>query len=172
MNVFHQNRLNRSPAPPGTPGKVAILATIAVFVCLPAFGQDQQSSIKKTAEHSVSSTKTYSVKLKPPEQKQYCKANTALEYYQSDDVAEVNVEIKNEDCVASSGSFTVRIRYRTEEDEVVNLEFDETWQREDDQNILFGRQYPIGKNVDLVRVRASRMKCVCAESEDENENQE
>ena len=168
------NRLNRSPGPLSTGRKAAILASIAVMAYLPVSAQGQQTSTSETSEYSSSAEKTFTVKLKPPKKKQYCKANTAIEYYQSDDVAEVNFEIKNEDCVASSGSFTMRVRYRTEEDEVVDLEFDETWQREDDQNILFGRQYPIGKNVDLVRVRASKMRCVCAEddSEDANDNQE
>lgn len=166
------NRLNRSPGPLGADCKIAILASIAVVACLPITAQGQQSSISETSEYSNSSEKTFTVKLKPPERKHYCKATTAIEYYQSDDVADVNVEIKNDDCVTSSGSYTMKVRYRTEGSEVVNLEFDETWQREDDQNILISRQYPIGKNVDLVRVRAGKMRCVCAESKDENENLE
>lgn len=162
----------QSPATLSTGRVIAVLATIALVVGLPVSALGQQTSTSETSEYSNSSEKTFTVKLKPPKQKQYCKASTTTEYYQSDDVAEVNVEIKNEDCVASSGSFSMRVRYRTEEDEVVNLEFDETWQREDNQDILFSRQYPIGKNVDLIRVRPARMKCVCAESEDEDENQE
>lgn len=145
--------------------------SIVVLISMPLSAMGQQSSTSETSEYSNSSEKTFTVKLKPPKQKQYCKANTAIEYYQSNDVADVGIEIRNEDCVASSGSFTIRVRYRTEEDKVVNVEFDETWQREDDQNILFSRQYPIGSNVDLIRVRAAKMKCVCAESEDEYDNQ-
>ena len=159
------NRFDLSRDSLNTGQGAAALVFVAMILSAPISAQEQQ------VIEGLQSEKTFTVKLKPPKQKQYCKANTAIEYYQSDDVAEVNVEIKNEDCMASSGSFTLRVRYRTMENEVVNLEFDETWQREDDQNIFFNRQYPIGKNVDLVRVRTARMKCVCAESEDENENQ-
>ncbi len=151
--------------------KAAVFASMIALAGLPLSAQGQQSSTSETSEYSNSSEKTFTVKLKPPKQKQYCKASTTTEYYQSDDVAEVNVEIKNEDCAVSSGSFTMRVRYRTEEDEVVNLEFDETWQRDDDQDIILGRQYPIGKNVDLVRVRPAKMRCVCTKSEDELETE-
>jgi hypothetical protein len=164
-------RLNRSCDPQSLRSKLAVAASIVALASLPISAQGQQASTSETIEHSSSSERTFTVKLNPPKQKQYCKASTTTEYYQSDDVAEVNVGIKNEDCAASSGSFTIRVRYRTEEDEVVNLEFDETWQREDDQDILFSRQYPIGKNVDLMRVRPARMRCVCTENEDELENE-
>ncbi len=165
-------RLNQSCDRKSSVNNFAVLASIVFFASLPLIALGQQTSTSQTSEHSSSSEKTFTVKLKPPKQKQYCKAQTVTEYSQFDDVAEVNVEIKNEDCAASSGSFTMRVRYRTEADEVVNVEFEETWQRENDQDILLSRQYPIGKNVDLVRVRPARMRCVCAESEDENENQE
>lgn len=166
------NRCKRSYGPRRTARRAATLVTTALGACLPLLAQGQQTSTTETSEYSSSSEKTFTVKLKPPEQKQYCKARTTTEYYQSDDLAEVNVEIANDDCAASSGSFTMRVRYRTEDSEVVNIEFDETWQREDDQNILLSRQYPIGENVDLVRVRPAKMRCVCAESEDENEKQQ
>ena len=154
--------------------KAIALASIVLLASLPASAQGQQTSTSETSEYSNSSEKTFTVKLKPPEQKQYCKASTTTEYYQSNDMAEVNVKITNPDCAASSGSFVMRVRYRTEDSEVVNVEFDETWRREDDQDILFSRLYPIGENVDLVRVRAAKMRCVCAEDDsgDENDNHE
>jgi len=128
------------------------------------------AALDQQEEHTRSADKKFTVKLEAPHHKQYCKAGASIEYSQRDVIARVNMEINNDDCAASSGSYTMSVRLRNDEGEVINLDFDESWQRADDQPILLKREYPIGKDVDLIRVRARKMKCVCAEIDSEGEN--
>jgi hypothetical protein len=44
------------------------------------------------------------------------------------------------------------------------LEFFESWQRQDDQPVKFSATYPIGENVDLLRVRPTQSRCTCADA--------
>jgi len=143
-------------------------ASLAVFASLPLHAQEDQAPTERQTQ------KKFIVKLVPPRQKQYCNAGSTIEYFQNDDIAAVTGEITNEQCGASSGTYTMNVRYRDQEGELQELDFDESWQREDDQTVKFKREYRIGKNVDLIRVRTRRMRCVCAEIDDENEagNQE
>jgi hypothetical protein len=129
---------------------------------------------QERTQFEAHSEKTFTIKLEVKPHTLYCKATTSIEYYQSDDVAKVSGEIANDDCAASSGEYTISIRIQNEEGERVDLDFEETWQREDNQTISFMREYAIGKNVDLKRVRARKTRCVCAEipGEDENEDKE
>jgi len=117
-------------------------------------------------------TKKYIVRLETTQHKQYCKASISVEYIQNDDAASVSGQINNEDCAASSGEYTINVRIRDSEGQLVDLNFDETWQREDDQSIAFKRQYTIGQNVDLMRVRTRKLKCVCAEIQGKDEIQD
>lgn len=134
---------------------------------------DQQEERMRVEGHVQ---KKYIVKLEAPQQKQYCQASSLIEYVQNNDVATVSGEIQNEDCAASSGTYTMNVRIRDENGELSDLDFEESWQREDDQPIKFEREYAIGNNVDLIRVRTRRMRCVCtevqAEGDLENENQD
>lgn len=130
---------------------------------------DQQEEQGQSGRHAE---KKYIIKLETTPHKQYCQASSSIEYFQSDDVATVTGEIRNEDCATSSGTFTMNVRFRDSDGELHDLEFEETWQREDDQSITFDREYVIGKNVDLVRVRTRRMKCVCAEIPSDDQNQD
>jgi len=129
---------------------------------------------QERTQFEAHSEKTFTVTLEAKPHTLYCKATTSIEYYQSDDVAKVSGEIANEDCAASSGEYTISIRIQNEEGERADFDFEETWQREDNQTISFKREYPIGKNVDLKRVRARKTRCVCAEipGEDVSDNQE
>jgi hypothetical protein len=54
------------------------------------------------------------------------------------------------------------VRVRDETGEVKTLDFLGSWQRDDDEAVKFGGDYPIGKNVDLVEVRAVQVRCTCA----------
>ena len=76
---------------------------------------------------------------------------------------QVDAIITNQDCAASSGSYTVAIRVLDADNNSVEHEFEETWQRVDDQQIVTTTSYPIGKNVDLRRVRARNLSCTCVE---------
>ncbi len=143
------------------------------LVCLfpvSASGQDHEHEYEQMRmEGQV--RKKYIVKLETTQHKQYCQASASIEYIQNNDVASVSGEIENQDCEASSGTYTMNVRFRDQNGEVHDLNFDETWQRDDDQSILFNREYSIGKNVDLIRVRTRRMKCVCAKVQSESEHE-
>lgn len=91
-----------------------------------------------------------------------CEAIIKFEYTQRGALARVEGTIENETCPASSGSFTVSLRTSNDNFEQTTLEFQETWQREDDQDVSFSREYAIGDNVDLIRVRTSKSMCKCA----------
>jgi hypothetical protein len=39
----------------------------------------------------------------------------------------------------------------------------ETWQRDDDKDVSFSADYPIGENVDLVSARVRGLSCTCAD---------
>lgn len=90
-----------------------------------------------------------------------CEANLALEYWQKGDQADVEMVLNNAECPASSGEFTIQVRYRTEDGELVTDEYPEEWSRDDDQPIEMSRLYPIGDGVDLIRVRSRRLSCTC-----------
>ena len=48
--------------------------------------------------------------------------------------------------------------------EIKPLEFNETWQRDDAQDVTFNRDYPIGETTELVSVRVRSLSCSCAET--------
>jgi hypothetical protein len=92
-----------------------------------------------------------------------CQANIAIDYVQINSVASVSGVIENEDCAASGGEYTIQARIRDDNGESTTLDFPETWQRDDDQPVEFSAEYPIGNNVQLVRVRSRGLSCTCAE---------
>jgi hypothetical protein len=98
----------------------------------------------------------------PPPIKQ-CGATTTTAYQQRDTVARVNSTLEIRDCTAASGTFTVAIVVKHEDGTEEPLEFRETWQRSDDQNVIFTADYPIGENMELGRVRLSGLTCTCAD---------
>jgi hypothetical protein len=92
-----------------------------------------------------------------------CSATTTTEYVQLDTVARVNGTLKIADCTVASGTFSIALRIRDESGADKPVEFDETWQRTDDQDVRFGADYPIGENVELRSVRVRRLSCTCAD---------
>jgi hypothetical protein len=92
-----------------------------------------------------------------------CSATTTTEYLQLNTVARVNGTLKVADCTVASGAFSIALRIRDESGEDRPVEFDETWQRTDDQDVKFGADYPIGENVELLSVRVRRLSCTCAD---------
>lgn len=90
-----------------------------------------------------------------------CEAIVSLKYSQRGAIARVEGEIENETCPASTGSFTLSIRTANEQREQTTQDYEESWQRDDDQTVLFSRDYPIGDDVDLIRVRTLRSTCKC-----------
>lgn len=93
-----------------------------------------------------------------------CMATIAISYTQSNTVAEVEGTIEGAECAAASGTYSVAVVTRDGSGELKTQEYVEQWQREDNQTFAFRAEYPIGENVDLVRARANKVQCRCAES--------
>ena len=105
----------------------------------------------------------------PPPTKS-CSATLGLEYYQKGTHASVKSTLENHQCGASSGSYVIRIRYRTDVGDMDSVEFDETWSREDDANIVTEKDYYVGEDLEIRRVSSTRLRCECAERPTESPN--
>jgi hypothetical protein len=92
-----------------------------------------------------------------------CSATTTTEYQQRNTSARVDGAIAISDCTAAAGAYKVLVRVKGANGEAEVLEFDETWQRSDDQDVSFSADYPIGDNVELVSVRLRNLTCTCAD---------
>jgi hypothetical protein len=95
-----------------------------------------------------------------------CESDITLKYTQRDTIASVEGTLTNAICAASSGAFVLVISVRDANGELRTIEFDRTWQREDDQPVVFAAEYPIEDNVDLIRIVPRRMRCSCADAVD------
>jgi hypothetical protein len=92
-----------------------------------------------------------------------CEASALTEYSQRGARALVSGTISIGSCpVGTSGAFTLVARVRDESGEVKLLEFNETWQRDDAQDVKFNGDYAIGDNIELVNVRLRNLTCTCA----------
>lgn len=100
----------------------------------------------------------------PPIKSLDCQASVVIRYLQSDTIAKVDGTIENESCAASSGSFVLSISTSDAAGKLTTWDYSQAWMREDDQPLAFTGDYDIGKNVDLVRVRALRIVCKCQKS--------
>ena len=92
-----------------------------------------------------------------------CEASTLTEYSQRGAIASVTGKVSIGTCPAgTTGAFTVVARVRDASGEIKPLEFNETWQRDDAQDVKFSADYPIGEDVELVGVRVRGLTCTCA----------
>jgi len=96
-----------------------------------------------------------------------CESHVELEYFQRDTLARVTGVIDNETCAASSGTFEIEARVQGADDLRETLVFDQSWERDDDQPVEFSAEYPIGENVDLIRVRSRGLRCLCTSTDDD-----
>lgn len=103
-----------------------------------------------------------SVRIQIPES-QRCSAVISLSYAQRDTYANVEGELNNMVCGASSGDYILAVSIRDATGATRTLDFTEVWQRQDSQKVVFEMDYPIGKDVDLLRVRPRRINCTCTE---------
>jgi Flp pilus assembly protein CpaB len=141
---------------PRTAGKTLVTAFMC-FLAADAAAQGRAAVI----EHELV-LKPITIEGKTFQSRQ-CQAEVSLTYAQKNTLASVDGEIENPTCGASSGSLVLSVRTLSEGGEQATQEFTQTWMREDDQTVTFSAEYPIGENVDLVRVRALRVTCTCAE---------
>ena len=127
----------------------------------PAEPAERLVSCEETIRLRVETPLTVTTTLEVPKNT-YCAATYAVEYTQKDTKVGVAGVIENKDCAASSGEYKLLVRVRDETGEVKTLESLGSWQRDDDEPVKFGGDYPIGKNVDLINVRAVQVRCTCA----------
>ncbi len=93
-----------------------------------------------------------------------CKAELRLEYFQKGADAHVKTMLSNEECGASSGNYTIRIRYTDAQGNLNRVEYEETWNRDDDVVVTSETDYFVGDDIDLVRVNSRGLSCICTES--------
>jgi hypothetical protein len=93
-----------------------------------------------------------------------CAASTTIEYQQMNTAAHVDGKLEIAACKAASGTFKVAVRAEDASGEEKLLEFDETWQRQDTEDVAFTGDYPIGDDTELVSVRVRSLTCTCADS--------
>jgi hypothetical protein len=117
---------------------------------------------RTTIEHQLP-PQTFDLRMELPPTKR-CSAAIVLSYNQKDTLASVEGTLENTVCAASSGEYTLAISVRDANGETQRLEFTEAWQRSDAKTLVLEADYPIGTNVDLLRVRTRRVSCTCAET--------
>lgn len=98
-----------------------------------------------------------------------CQAKLEVEWYQKGPSVHVVSELTNADCDASSGSHSLRVSYRDANGETQTLEFSETWERADAAPVRAENDYYIAENIDVLRVRPGRLRCVCSDSGDDEQ---
>ena len=99
----------------------------------------------------------------PPLKNVQCVATIEITYTQRDTEVGVEGTIANNVCGASSGDFKLVVSVRDGSAGLQVLEFFESWQRQDDLPVKLSATYPIGENVDLLRVRPAQSRCACAD---------
>src|SRR5688572_18302099 len=119
----------------------------------------------ETEAESVSHEQTIELSFKLDAPSTQCSAATTTEYEQRNTVARINSTFAIADCTLASGVFFVAVRVKDESgEEKPPLEFSETWQRSDANDVRFTADYPIGENVDLISVRLRGLTCTCGDS--------
>lgn len=147
---------------------ITLGVTLWAAVLIPA-AQAQRIEQARQAEQQEGEALKYTIEGKPivitvegfQEEISQCQAFYDIEYFQSNTMATLETTIENGVCGASQGSYGLTINVRDTSGELHTLEFEETWQRSDAQNITSSKEYPIGENVDLVSVRTRRARCTC-----------
>lgn len=93
-----------------------------------------------------------------------CHAEASISYMQMGDRIRVDTKIVNEDCDASNGNYTLRIRTKDEEGEQHMRKFTESWARVNDAPIELTQFYDMGTDVDLhwITIETStETACIC-----------
>jgi len=150
----------------------AVLIFVAACSVGPTLAAADETDQGQQSRWEASSEKKYTVKLEATPPVLYCESRTSIEYYQDDQNVQVDGEIKVDGCTDASGTYTISVRFRDETGATHNLDFDESWQRISAAPIVISNAYPMAENVDLIRVRARRSRCVCNDTETTNAEQE
>ena len=102
------------------------ILTLAVTIGSAQMAWAQQEKESKK-HHEIHHTMTISTT--PPENPR-CEAQLNLTYVQNNTVARVDSTLTNADCAASGGDYTIRVRFRDENNELQSLEYPEIWRRQ------------------------------------------
>jgi len=156
--------------------KAIILVSIllALFVSGSSLAQghyevtgEKTSTIKNRSSDYTAEGKEYekSVPITLEYNTDACKADLNLEYFQKGTDAHVKSTLHNDDCGASSGNYTVRVQYKDAAGGSKQVEFEETWERNDDSDVTGEKDYYVGDDVDILRVRSKGLSCSCVVSE-------
>ena len=129
-------------------------------------GAQQQQRMR--IDHRIE--KEYTVTLEAEAARDYCQAKAEFEYWQANTQAHIEGAITNSECAASGGEYVVSVVYLDEEGTRQRSDHTETWSRDDAQPFRFEHDYEIGDNVDLIRVSARKVVCICTESPAEGES--
>ena len=141
--------------------KYLLVLAVGIGSTHAASAQEEKESKK---HHEIRYKMTIST---TPLAEQPCEASIYFTYIQKNTVAVVDSTLSNSDCGASGGDYTVFVRFRDDNNEMQSLEYPETWQRDDNQDIESRKEYFIGDNVDLVTVRSRKLRCICDHSGEE-----
>lgn len=139
----------------------AVILGLALMANYGTLAQDSVQSEDKAGE-SDAMTIEFSKTIKMEKRLGGCEAKLQMEYWQKGDMAEVTSILSNPECAASSGDYKVFVRYRNADGDMQTNEYQETWARDDAEPIVTTRQYRIGDDVDLIRVRSRGLSCSCS----------
>ena len=134
--------------------------------CLPSASRAKESCDPDQVVVRSEKEVTFSFEL-PPVKTAQCATTIEVAYIQRGTTVSVEGTIENKDCGTSSGDYNLVVSVRDENRELKTLEFLESWERQNDEPVKFTGTYPIGENVDLVRVRPVQLHCTCAEASKE-----
>ena len=142
---------------------IRLLLALAALLTAASSIADEQREISNTATIS----KTFEIKLESNSGKG--EATAATDYLQYGIEAQVDTSIDTEDCDAAKGNYVVILTIRSDKEEPQVLSFEESWERTDDAPVESIRRYPIGDDVDLVRVKIRKLSCTCTDQSAEND---
>ena len=149
--------------------KRACLAIVAIAVAgwtVPLPAQDSGRAIE-----GRDAKKTFSMTLKAEPSSALCYPSTTVEYQQHGPNVAVSGAISVDDCDKASGRYQVSLGVRDDDGEMRNIDFDESWSRDNASPIALQKSYAIGDGVDLIRVRLRSKECLCAETADAPESE-
>ena len=133
--------------------KIALVIAVGAPVLVVA--EEEESLINNEAEIRLT------VEAKHEYATDVCTAAMEMEYYQKGASVHIATSLDNEQCAASSGSYTLAIRYRDADGNLQNKEVAETWERADAAPVEQAKDYFIADDVDIVRVRTRKLRCKC-----------
>ena len=114
----------------------------------------------------------YKIELKPTLTKPECRADVSISYVPMYDKVRVEATVEHDGCTTSSGDYTLRVRTRNPDGEVMTQDITESWRRTDPGRVESMKVYPLDPERELVWVRvrtARKTNCRCDDTVDDAE---